>query len=252
MDRKTVTDEQELRIRRQADEFVSRVRRGVIPFDSASSRLQAIIMGTDSVEKPDAKKRDLAEEEREWWQTWYYKLGFSAVQVSKPEVSNREFARFKKSQAGLIFVPATSCAFYELFMIAVGLGVHQTVVDTYCEGIVWEINQPATGYWLKVDISQECPRLGTSWEVLRAETKLLTLLEYAITWHALRARIERTLDTNSWSWLRTGYRLGRDLGALRAGTIAGQFCVNGVGSYILNSSDDRVGGRTGEVVPNAV
>lgn len=204
----------------------------------------------DVIVNPAAeKKRDLAEEERKWWEIWYRKLGFA---VQKPAASNREFARWQKSPSGLIFVPSATREFYEQFMRAVGQGNHWTVADADREGIVWDDAQSADGYWLKVDLASDCPRLGTPWDILQKEVRLLTLPEYAIAWHAVLARTGQMLDVRTWAWLATRYKFSDgQIGALCANEHDGQVRVLRSRPEDLGHSDDFEGGRAAEVVKSA-
>jgi hypothetical protein len=253
MDKKTITNEQELRLGRQASEVVSRARRGVIPFDLVSSRLQAIIKGNTAALPAEkrGKKRDLAEEERWFWQGWFQKLGFADIQVPTPAVSNRDFACFMESGSGLIWVPANSREFYERFMTAVGQGNHWTVAHADREGIVWD-EPAANGYWLRVEMSQDCPRLGTPWNALSRQIRLLTLPEYAIAWHAVKARTGQMLDARTWSWLRTRYKFSNgQVGALRAYVYEGALDVCSHRPESLGRAYNLGGGRAVEAVKTA-
>lgn len=249
MDRRIVTDEQELQLWRQASEVVSRARRGAIPFDLASSRLQAIIEGAASTEPAEkrGKKRDLAEEERQWWQAWYLTLGFSGIRVPKPAVSNREMGRLKKSASGLIYVPEVIRVFYKQLLTAVGQGNHWTVAGADREGIVWD--DPPTGYWLKAELAPDCPRLGTPWDKLNRTIRLLALPEYAIAWHAVKARTGQMLDVRAWCWLATRYKFNDgQFGALYANELDGAMHVLGRRPERLENSYADGGGRAAEVV----
>lgn len=197
-------------------------------------------------------KRDLAKEERVWFETWYRGLGFADISIPNPLASNRDFARWQKSQSGLIFVPSISREFYEKFMTAVGRGDHWTVAHADREGIVWDDSPAANGYWLKAETNHECPRLGTSWNILQSQIQLLALLEYAILWHALKVRTGRKLDVNTWCRLRTRYKFADgQLGALHADGPAGQVRVGWDRPGPLEDSFALGGGRAAEVVESA-
>lgn len=218
----------------------------------SEDRLDDVIVATAA-----GKKRDLAEEERQWWETWYDTLGFARVfkdaeiAVRKPEVSNRAFARWQESQSGLIYVPATTREFYERFMAAVGQDNHWTVANADREGIIWD-ESAASGYWLKVEIAPDCPRLGTSWNMLQEDVRLLTLTEYAIAWHATKARADQMLDIRTWCWLKTRYKFADGkIGALQVDESDGVLGVHGRWPEVLEGSHSNEGGRAGEVVPNA-
>ncbi|MEK7516280.1 MAG: hypothetical protein AAB562_01655 [Patescibacteria group bacterium] len=218
MDRRTVTDEQELAVRRQADEVVRRVLDGSLEFEVISPRMQAIIEGREPTSaamsgeraKEHSKKRDFAKDRREWFEQWYRTLGF-AIAPPLPRVSDREFARRRKLGQSLFYRPSSAGMSYEGFMAAVGQYSHWTVKDEANRVKVgWE---PASaGYWFWAEVSEDCPRLRTSWNDLSQATNLLSLEEYVVVWHAHKAETDKVLDRRFWTWLCT--RFGQ--GALRA------------------------------------
>jgi len=255
MGERAVTDAQELAIRRQADEVVKRVLKGTVPFDFASPRLQAIVVGAESPEKVGKKKRDIAEERRQLFEDWYRQIGSFITFIPKPMVSNREFVR--RAQAGqvLFYRHATDDVSYEDFMKAVGQGDHLTVTDNAERAkIVWEPTE--TGYWFWAETSAKCPRLKTPWNTLITTiTRLINLEEYAIVWWVCREAGE-TLDISTWSWTRTCYNVAaagepERLGALRVTADDGKVYVHKHDPEHLEVSYDHEGGRSAEVVKNA-
>jgi hypothetical protein len=229
--------------------------------------LRALAEGREHVpgQTQPRPKRDLASEARQWWNDWYHTLGFTDVSVPRPALSNREFAKRAHLHQALFYIPEHSRAFYERFMVAVGQGTHWTVAANDREKIVWDVEPPARsedghpyrsapsgtgmGYWLWVETAPVCPRLRTPWNTLISTIRLPSLPEYAVIWHAHKARTQLMLDTRSWCWLRTRYKFadGR-LGALLASEYGGRVLVIRDGSENLAVSVVSGGGRAAEVV----
>lgn len=257
MGRKTVIGESEaLALRRQWErEVLPRAEEDQETHDLLRSVFRCVSekrLGDVIVKSAAEKKRDLAEEERVWWQTWFVKLGFARIAIPKPEDSNRAFARWQKSQSGLIYVPSVTREFYEQFMIRVCQGGHWTVDHADRKGIVWEGSQQ--GYWLRVEMNRDSPRVWKKRNELLGQCRLLSLMEYVILWHALKARTGQILDMDTWCWLRTGYEFedGR-LGALCAYNKdkSDQVDVRRNGPDEFGTSCVILGGRASEVIPNA-
>lgn len=204
-----------------------------------------------SSQKPD-QAFNRAEEQQQWFQSWYQKLGFNII-VPQPAVSNSEFARRQKLDQFLVYHPASQAVSYTAFMEAVGQGKHWTVTADVRRKIQWE--ETKQGHWFWAEASADCPRLGETWyqltEKLTGLTKLLSLEEYLFFWYSYQANTNQMIDTRTWSLLRTRYKFsdGR-LGALDAcGYDGGVF----VGNWLPESLGvpyDSIGGRAAEVVLN--
>ena len=243
--RSVVSGDEELRLRRQWErEVLPKVLGERTLFERMRSVFQevseGVAPGTGVV--AGAKKRDLAEQCRAWFEDWYRSLGF-AITVPKPNVTNREFARRTERHQVLTYEPATADVPYEAFMRAVGQGDHWTVTD---EGerakIGWE--PIAKGYWHWVDAQDVSPRLGVSWKRLTANLRLLSLEEYVKFRHALKAKTGRMLDVRTWCWLRT--RFGR--GALSAYGHGSRVHVHRSSADGLSIPFGGAGGRAADVV----
>jgi hypothetical protein len=220
-----------------------------IPLDWAVPRLQAVGEGREFVpSETDARvppRRTRAEKRRQWFETWYHKLGFTGTAVPMPSVSNGEFKRKEAAGKKLFYRPPTSEISYDAFMSAVGQATHWTVVHNDRHKIVWEAAE--TGYWFWAEVADDCPRIRMSWNNL-FPLGLLSLEEYFFVWHAHKAQTKKLLDRRTWTMLRTRYKYYENaLGALNAGG-----CVGGVGVYYghpdyLSCAYDDEGGRLAEV-----
>lgn len=248
MDKRVVTDGQELEIGRMLRDMEGRLLSGNPPWDFVKPRLEALAKGQDYVPgQAQRPKRDLAEEQRAWFEDWYRKHRLW-IPVPKPAVSNREFNRKARQGKVLCYRPATNEVSYEAFMNAVGQGDNWTVKD---EGervkIGWEPTEQ--GYWFWAEAQKDCLRLETCWNDLSASIKLLALEEYVILWHAHKAKTGgEMLDVHTWCWLRTCSE--------RSALLADESdeCVNVSrydGSEHLALHDGLEGGRVSEVIKNA-
>lgn len=247
MDRKAVTDEMELEIRRMVAELERRLLKGNPNWDFVKPRLEAMIEGREYAPgewqiKP--KKHDLAEQRRLVMEQFFRTRGFPALNVPKPNVSNREFARREKFGNQLFYMPfKMQIADYDCFITSVGQANHWTVIDQAKRAkIGWQISGP--GYWFWVEVSPACPRLKTSWNDFNASIRLLSLEEYAVVWHFLKAN-GTVLDHNTLSWLRTRYD---DSGALYADGYDGEVFISRSSVVNLSVAYDDSGGRASEVV----
>ncbi|MFH2136602.1 MAG: hypothetical protein ABII19_03170 [Patescibacteria group bacterium] len=264
MGREAVISEAEaLAIRRQwENEILPRAEGDRQTFDLLRGVFQRVSekrLDDVSVKAVADKKRDPADDERVWWERWFNDLGFARIAVPKPAASNRDFARWRKSQVGLIYVPAATRAFYERFMVVVGQ-VNWTVAHEDRESIVWD-DSPSGGYWLKVDLASNCPGLGMSWDALQVQARLLaplqvrllSLAEYVIAWYATKARFNRALDLQTSCWTRTRCKVSNDRSTvLHLHWHGGEMKVMGIAPEELEHPLDRTGGRAAEVVLNAV
>lgn len=252
MDRKIATDDVRLEIYDMLRDLQGRLLKGSPAWEFAKPCLLALAEGREYVpgEVRPQRERDLAEEARQWFEAWYRTLGFTDVSAPKPAVANCEFRRREAQGFGLFYVPNPSRAFYEQFMTAVGQGKHWTVADDDRENIVWQDGVASSrGYWLWVETALACPRLRTPWETLTAQVRLLSLLEYALVWHATKERAATMLDTQTWCWFRTRYKFAADrLGALNAVGCEGRVVVGRCGPGGLGVSFAGGGGRAAEVV----
>lgn len=245
--RRVVSDEQELEIRRMCDTLKDRALTGPVDWGRAKPIVQFLIEGgtIDGVApnaQPGTKKRDLAEDHRKRFEDWYRSLGFAII-VPRPNFSNRAIAKRRANGQDLVFRPATKDVSYEAFMTLNGQGNHWTVTNAAARAkIGWE--PTAVGYWFWADVQDDCPRLGTSWNDLSVQTKLLSLEEDVIVWHATKAMSNRILDVRTWCWLRT--RFGP--GALRADGFDGCVGVDRISAERLSVSYDCGGGRAADVV----
>lgn len=258
-----VSEAEELRLRRQLErEVLPKAVADRAAFDRLRAVCQEISEGVAPGTAPGTKKRDLDEVYRAWFEAWYRSLGFQ-ITVPRPNVTNREFARRAKKHQELRYEPATSEVPYEAFMRAVGQGDHWTVTD---EGerakIGWE--PCMQGHWHWAEASDDCPRLGTTWNDLMRAIKLLSLEEFVKHWHATKAgalfnvlfakprvgkvgaqaKAGRMLDVRTWTWLRT--RFGP--GALYADGYAGRVSVRGDSAEYLSLPCGDGGGRALDVV----
>ncbi len=240
MSKKTITEEQELQIRRQTDELLRGVLCGATDFHLASSTLQKLIAGE--------RKYDLAEERRVWFEQWYKSLRLKLdIAVPKPQVSNREM-RWKQDEGfALFYRPPTSAAPYPWLMAEICQGHHWTEIpeerdirelkfppgwkpDDGHPLIVWEPTD--TGYWFWAEIAETCPRLGEAdhtgpggWSEyqtanekrrrqrrlqLLAQVGLPSIEEYIIIWGAWYREKEIRLDITTGTYLRTNIRIPDD------------------------------------------
>ncbi|MBI2099506.1 hypothetical protein HYT45_03825 [Candidatus Uhrbacteria bacterium] len=191
----------------------------------------------------------LAIARRNWFMNWYRELGFS-LQIPVPPVPDEEYKSRKEQGQDLFYRPPTSEVSYEALMKAVGQGKCWTVVNgSDRKKIKWEPTQ--TGYWFWAEVSQDCPRLGTSWHGLTRTKEqgldllsLLSLEEYALVWWAHKAATNAILDTGNWSWLRTRFRDS----ALHASDCYGRVCVDGWDAISIAYPYVNMGGRSAEVV----
>lgn len=245
-----ITNKQEARFFKKFLELALLVVGSIIPFDEVMRLLDEIIVKYQPLAAEEAARRqkaahtktkDLAEQCRVQMEKFYRGRGLN-VSVPKPNVSNREFARWHKLGQELYYRPVTATLSYEQFMTAVGQSNRWTVVnETERVKIVWE--PTASGYWFWAEVSESCPRLGTSWNNLTSELNLLALEEYVIVWWAYLAETGRKLDVSTRSWLRT--RFGQ--GALNAGVFSGVVLVNDFDPEDLAWSFGTSGGRVAEV-----
>ncbi|MBI4281434.1 hypothetical protein HY625_01295 [Candidatus Uhrbacteria bacterium] len=256
MDRITVMDEQERnRLVREAllDSQLRALRKFALSpkhperYDVVRARVQAIMQP-----KGAEKVRDLAEERRLEIEAFYKSLGFT-ITIPKLAQSNGQLNDLRKANQEPEYRPSDAEVPYDAFMVAVGQGNHWTVAEyrKYKAGetstIGWE---PCThGYWFIADVAPQCPRTGTSWNSLTADTKipLLSLEEYVITWHERKSK-GVTLDIQTWCWLRTRWN---KTGALRARGCGGRVRVCGHDAEVLARSWSGYGGRAAEMAKPA-
>ncbi|MDO8425019.1 MAG: hypothetical protein Q7T01_00680 [bacterium] len=223
MGRVIVDDSTELEVRRMLDELQERALAGSIAWAPTRPVVQALIEGRGmdiigtlvreaDTSQPRLAKRDLAEERRVVMERLFYGRHFADLNVPKPKVSNREFARRAKKGQQLFYRPASSRVPYEVFMRACGQGENWTVIDAADRAkIGWE--PTTTGYWFWAEVPKRCPRLQTSWhdlmEALAFLSAFLSLEEYIIVWYAMKAEgINLDWRGHTMTWLRTRFGTG--------------------------------------------
>lgn len=253
MDRPTVTTDQELTIRRQADEVVRRVVAGTVAFDFVSPRLQAIIVGSANETQVGEKKHNYFEIRRAELERAFHGAGLlvgSTIPMPMVDgklISNREFDRRRKLEIpqALFVQPPQSIWTRDAHMRAFGQRGYWTVGDNDVNAkmIGWEPVDDWRWFWM--EISDDCPRLGTSWDILNTIIRQPSLEEYEIGWHLHKAITGKKLDVRFRTWLCT--RFGRS-GALDAGGYDGGVSVGGRRASELAGLWSGHGGRAVEVV----
>ena len=185
-------------------------------------------------------------ERMRWFKDWYKTLGFD-IEIPTPDISPDEIHRRSKLEIpqALFYRPATKEMSYEDFMKAVKQGNDWTVTkqSDHAKMIGWEPTE--TGSWFWAEVSESCPRIGTSGNDLTASIRLLSLEEYVILWHATKALTGTILDRDTSTYLRTT-RFGS--GTLDASGIIDAVGVGGRDAAGLAVAYENEGGRASEVV----
>lgn len=237
-----------LSLRDQFDEAYRQVCEHPVLLNLARTHLQAIVVGTDSVENLQTDRHKLADKRQAEMQKFYNGLGFDMA-VPRPNVSNRAYRKHRAMGQELFFPFASAIISYDAFMCAVGQNKHWTVTHADREKIVWE--PTAEGYWFWAEVAPTCPHLGTTWDDLSRSIHQLSLEEYVIVWHAHKALTGTMLDLSTWCWLRTRFQTDSGSSALSAGGCGGGVGVDGWCPEGLGLSDPGCGGRCAEVVKSA-
>lgn len=185
--------------------------------------------------------------------TWYAKLGLTAFPLfSIADISNHEINDRRDIGQAFFADPGEALLPYDVLMTAVGQPNDWTVTE-YKK---WKAGEPSviafedasspTLFW--AEVSNGCPRLGTSWNTLVTSMNLLTLRQYVIVWHCHKALTNIMLDRQTWCWLRTRHN---KTGALRAFECNGGVSVSGRDAEYLAMSWSASGGRCAEEVKTA-
>lgn len=239
------------RLQRRLDVLLAATATRPDEYDRVCNEIEAICtrLGIPRVAGPaqTEPRVSMAEVRRDWYRTWFHGLGLSGV-IPPPDASNREYERRRAAGQELFCRPASSAIFYKEFMTACGYENHWSVAGVY-KGAKIGFEDASKGYWFWADVSEPCPRLGTSWNDLMKSTTLLSLEEYAIVWYAHKAATGVLLGHRSGaSWLRTRY--GR--GALSGSGDDGSIHVGGSHKFAyLSVPFSGMGGRSAEEVKNA-
>lgn len=238
-------------LRALAHRIVSQVESGVKAFELVKLQFEEIaeIPNTTNVSMVEqaiperTQKYGLAIARRDWFESWYQKLGFN-LSIPTPHITDDEFEKRAELRQDLFYRPSTTAVSYEDFVASVGQGNNWTITNEEARAkIVWE--STPTGYWFWTEIQSSCPRLNTPRNGFAQVDHLLSLEEYVIVWWAWKTEKNKRLDHDTQCWLRT--RFGQ--GTLSIGECDGEVSASGDSApKSLVIFFEFRGGRVAEVV----
>ncbi len=193
---------------------------------------------------------------QDWFQSWYGSLGFSFTVPMPDWKGNLRGSDDLISPQRLFYLPSTREMSIRNFLRSIGRGglwlteaTEIGVVSGTFATVSFEVTDK--GYWFFGEAVMSCPRRGITWYKLNRDTKLPSIEEYMILWHAVHTyftargvgSIAASLDQDQFCLTRT--KAGT--GVLAVGAHGGEVAVSGPYTKLDVPRDD-VGGRAIERV----
>jgi len=189
--------------------------------------------------------RSCAEKQQRVMEEFYRSRGFSEVKVPLVSIGDEQMSLWFADGKNLIFEPSERDLSVELLMQQLP---HEFKLDDPAK-IIWEPVEEER--WLLVDAEEQCPQVGErSFEGFRLALedgqRILTLPQYAITWHLGGAGGE-ILDISTDTMLATRY--GADSVVHAFGNFATRDLTFSIGEWRhLATRHPRMGIRTARIV----